>query len=169
MALPSFSVSSSYSHRAGARNGPALGVRCRRKADCARLAPGSASMGYPTLVESFLRAVEQYPTPRAQLERTPAGWEAISSAELLRRVAGLATALERLGVAAGDRVLLYAPNRPEWHTADFAIVGLGAVTVPVYFRESADRLVYIAAHSEAEVAFVSGEEQLRQVAACRAR
>ncbi len=126
-------------------------------------------MGYPTLVESFLRAVEQYPTPRAQLERTAAGWEAISSAELLRRVAGLATALERLGVAAGDRVLLYAPNRPEWHTADFAILGLGAVTVPVYFRESADRLVYIAAHSEAEVAFVSGEEQLRQLEACRAR
>jgi len=46
-------------------------------------------------------------------------WDAISSQELLRRVAGLADSLVQLGVKPGDRVGLFAPNCPEWHAADF--------------------------------------------------
>ena len=48
-----------------------------------------------------------------------------------------------LGVKPGDRVALVSPNRPEWHIADFAIQGIGAVHVPMYFNESPDRMVYI--------------------------
>ena len=73
-------------------------------------------------------------------------WEAVSSQEFLRRVAGLAYAFVELGVKPGDRVGLFAPNCPEWHTADFAISGSGAVTVPVYFNESSDRTCYILNH-----------------------
>src|SRR2546430_7031464 len=47
-----------------------------------------------------------------------------------------------LGVKPGDRVGLFSANRSEWHTADFAINGAGAVTVPVYFNESPDRMTY---------------------------
>ena len=62
----------------------------------------------------------------------------------------------------GDRVALFASNSPEWHVADFAALGLGAVVVPIYFRESAERMAYILAHSEAKVIFVAGEEQARR-------
>jgi long-chain acyl-CoA synthetase len=86
---------------------------------------------------------------------------------MLRRVAGLAKALAQLGVRPGDRVGLFAPNCPEWHTADFAIQGLGAVTVPVYFNESLDRLTYILKDSGARVVFTSGEAQARKIAECR--
>ena len=41
--------------------------------------------------------------------------------------AAVVAALERLGVKPGDRIGLFAPNRPEWHIADFAVLGLGAV------------------------------------------
>jgi long-chain acyl-CoA synthetase len=86
---------------------------------------------------------------------------------MLRRVAGLAKALAQLGVRPGDRVGLFAPNSPEWHTADFAIQGLGAVTVPVYFNESLDRLTYILKDSGTRVVFTSGEAQARKIAECR--
>jgi long-chain acyl-CoA synthetase len=89
-------------------------------------------------------------------------WEAISSQEFLRRVAGLADAFVELGVKSGDRVGLLAPNCPEWHTADFAIGGSGAVTVPVYFNESPDRMTYILNHSGAQVVFISGKSQLEK-------
>jgi len=62
--------------------------------------------------------------------RTAAGWQEISSAEFLRRIAGLSQAFFELGVKPGDRVGLFAANRPEWHTADLAITGAGGVTVP---------------------------------------
>jgi long-chain acyl-CoA synthetase len=99
--------------------------------------------------------------------RTASGWQSVSANEMLRRVAGLAKALAQLGVRPGDRVGLFAPNCPEWHTADFAIQGLGAVTVPVYFNESLDRLAYILKDSGARVVFTSGETQARKIAECR--
>jgi len=117
-------------------------------------------MNYGSLPSRFLQAVDEHPSPRAQLVRRSEHWEPISSQEFLRRVAGLADALVELGVKPGDRVGLLAPNCPEWHAADFAINGSGGVTVPIYFNESPDRMTYILNHCGAQVLFVSGAAQL---------
>src|SRR5215467_8885258 len=124
-------------------------------------------MSYGTLPSKFLHALETWPNPRAQMFRTQSGWQKISSDELLRRTAGLSQALFELGVKPGDRVGLFASNCPEWHTADFAINGNGAVTVPIYFKESPERAAYILKHSEAKVVFVAGHEQLISLLAIR--
>ena len=124
-------------------------------------------MNYGTLPTRFLNAVEEHPSPRAQMFRGPDRWETISSQEFLRRVAGLANAFVELGVKSGDRVGLFAPNCPEWHTADFAISGSGGVTVPVYFNESPDRMSYILNHCGAQVVFIAGAKQLKRFLAVR--
>ena len=132
------------------------------------------SSEYPAITKCFLDAVDMFANPRAQMFRTQHGsaaavWESISAKEMLRRVAGVARALAGLGIRPGDRVGLFAPNCPEWAIADFAIQGLGAVSVPVYFNESPDRLTYILKDSGARVVFTSGEEQARKIAECRAQ
>ena len=119
-------------------------------------------MSYSTLPSRFLNAVDRHPSLRAQMVRRAERWEAISSQEFLRRVAGLANCFVELGVKPGDRVGLFAPNCPEWHTADFAISGSGAVTVPVYFNESPDRMAYILNHCGAEVLFIAGNSQFER-------
>ncbi|HEV2314074.1 MAG TPA: long-chain fatty acid--CoA ligase [Candidatus Acidoferrales bacterium] len=124
---------------------------------------------YPALTKCFLDAVDQHPNPRAQMYRAAKGWQAHSSAEMLRRIAGLSKALAALGVKAGDRVGLFAPNSPEWHVADFAVLGLGAMDVPIYYNESPERLEYIWNDAGVKVAVVSGETQARKVAACRGK
>src|SRR5882672_6174638 len=124
-------------------------------------------MAYPTLTEKLLTAVERLPNDRAASLRINGRWEPTPSAEFLRRIAGLSNALDQLGVRTGDRVGLFAPNRPEWHIADFAILGLGAADVPIYFNESPDRIVYILNHSGAEVVIVAGEMQTRRLLECR--
>ena len=120
-------------------------------------------MNYGTLPSRFLNAVDTLPNPRAQMVRRDGRWETISSQEFLRRVAGLSTAFVELGVKPGDRLGLFSANRPEWHTADFAINGAGAVTVPVYFNESSDRMSYILKHCGAKVVFVVGAAQWRKL------
>src|SRR5437016_10645887 len=120
-------------------------------------------MTYGTLTSRLLNAVDHLPNPRAQRVRRAGQWEAVSSEEFLRRVAGLSSALVELGVKPGDRVGLFSANRPEWHTADFAISGAGAVTVPVYFNESPDRMTYILKHCGAKVVFVVGAAQLQKL------
>jgi long-chain acyl-CoA synthetase len=124
-------------------------------------------MTYGTLPSRLLTAIDSHPNPRAQLFRRENIWEAISSAEFLRRIAGLSTALVELGVKPGDRVGLFSANRPEWHTADFAITGAGAITVPVYFNESPERITYILKHSGAKVVIVVGAPQLQKLLECR--
>src|SRR5207248_4548155 len=104
-------------------------------------------MSYGTLPSRFLKAIDNLPIPHAQMVRRDGRWEAISSEEFLRRVAGLSSAFVELGVKPGDRVGLFSANRPEWHTADFASNGSGGVTVPVYFNEYPARMIVIINHA----------------------
>jgi long-chain acyl-CoA synthetase len=120
-------------------------------------------MTYGTLPWRFLKAVDHLANPRAQMVRRDGKWEAVSSEEFLGRVAGLSSAFVELGVKPGDRVGLFSTNRPEWHTADFAINGAGAVTVPIYFNESPDRMTYILKHCGAKVIFVAGKPQVEKL------
>jgi long-chain acyl-CoA synthetase len=126
-------------------------------------------MNYLPLTKLFLDAIDQHANPKTQMWRTASGWQSIPAREMLRRVAAIAKALTELGVKPGDRVAVFAPNCPEWHVADFAIQGIGAVDVPVYFNESLDRLAYILNDSGASVAIAAGESQARKMAECRGR
>lgn len=117
---------------------------------------------FPNVPGRLLQGIDRYASSRAQIYKQGAEWQAFTAMEMLRRIAGLSDHLAKLGVAGGDRVALFAPNCPEWHVADFAIQGLGAIVVPIYFRESRDRMAYILGHSEAKVIFIAGEEQAKR-------
>jgi long-chain acyl-CoA synthetase len=124
-------------------------------------------MNYGTLPSRLLNAVDQTPNPRAQMFRRGDHWESISSTKFLRRIAGLSSALVELGVKSGDRVAIFCANRPEWHTADFAINGAGGVSVPIYFNESPQRMAFILNHAECRVVFVCGASQVEKLLSSR--
>ena len=69
--------------------------------------------------------------------------ESLSAAGFVDAVRRTALALEYHGVAKGDRVALFATNRPEWHVVDFACHLLGAVSVPIYPTLTAAQVAYI--------------------------
>lgn len=58
--------------------------------------------------------------------------------DLYRDIAAFAAYLDRQGLHKGDRVIIWAENRPEWVTAFWASVALGIQVVPVDFRSSID-------------------------------
>src|SRR5438128_3689801 len=61
------------------------------------------------------------------------------------------TALQRLGVAQGDRVAYIAPNVHQQLESFYAVPQIGAVLVPINFRLSLDDFAYIIEHSGATV------------------
>src|SRR3989442_10808977 len=124
-------------------------------------------MAYPSLTRCLLDAVDRYRNPRSLMYKAGNRWESLSAPEMLRRIAGLSLALAELGVKPGDRVGLFSPNRPEWHIVDFAILGLGAINVPIYFNESPERMAYILNHSGTKVVITAGPEQARRLLSCR--
>jgi long-chain acyl-CoA synthetase len=121
-------------------------------------------MSPATLNDIFFAAAE-HNLERAMLYRESGRWLPISSSELRRNVAGTARALRARGIAKGDRVAILSENRPEWSTADFAILLLGAVTVPVYSTLTAEQTAFTLTDSGASAIFVSTEAQLRKIQA----
>ena len=119
-------------------------------------------MSIVTLNDIFFAATERN-LDRVMLYRQSGKWLPISSSDLQRKVAGTASALHEWGIRKGDRVAILSENRPEWSTADFAILLLGAVTVPVYATLTAEQTAYALRDSEACAVFVSTEHQLRKV------
>jgi long-chain acyl-CoA synthetase len=117
-----------------------------------------------TITGPILDALRRYNRPDLLLYKRRGRWGALSSQAFLRQAASLAATLREAGVQKGDRVALFSENRPEWHIADLAILGLGAINVPLYPAESVERLGYILQHSEARVCFVSGSDQFSKVA-----
>ena len=100
---------------------------------------------------------------RVMMQRKALGWIPISSSELYRDVVGVARELDQWGLRKGDRVAILSENRPEWTIADFAILSLGAVTVPIYATQTAEQVSFILNDSGARLIFVSSEEQLEKV------
>src|SRR5882762_10463268 len=119
-------------------------------------------MSIVTLNDIFFAATERN-LDRVMLYRQSGKWLPISSSELQRNVAGTASALHEWGIRKGDRVAILSENRPEWSTADFAILLLGAVTVPVYATLTPEQTAYTLRDSGASIVFVSTERQLRKV------
>ena len=92
-----------------------------------------------------------------------AAWVSLQARELFRQVVWMARGLERLGIGPGDRVALLSENRPEWAIADFAILGRGAVTVPLYPTLPAASCEYILQDSGARAIVVSNTVQLEKI------
>ncbi len=119
-------------------------------------------MSLATLNDIFFAATDRG-LDRAMLYRDAGQWLPISSLDLHRNVARTARALQEWGIRKGDRVAILSENRPEWSTADFAILLLGAVTVPVYATLTPEQSAYTLRDSGASIVFVSTERQLRKV------
>ncbi len=77
------------------------------------------------------------------------------------------SALQRLGVGAGDRVAYIAPNTHAQLESFYAVPQLGAVLVPINFRLVASDFAYIVNHSGARVLCVH-EDQLDAIESVRA-
>jgi long-chain acyl-CoA synthetase len=99
----------------------------------------------------------------AMLHRENGRWLPISSTQLYRNVVGAANGLRQWGIGKGDRIAILSENRPEWSTADFGILLLGAVTVPIYATLTPEQTAYTLRDSGAAVVFVSTEKQLQKI------
>lgn len=92
-------------------------------------------------------------------------WEPITASQVYGMVRALAEALRAMGVVKGDRVAILSENRWEWAIADFAVLALGAVDVPLYATNTPEQMGYMLRDSGAKVAIVSNGEQLAKLAA----
>ncbi len=109
-----------------------------------------------SLPEAFFRQVEQGAHRPAQWERRSGEYMPITYQMLSDRVKRVASGLMRAGIKPGDRIALLMENRPEWAVIDYAILSIGAVTVPLYCSYRPQDIAYVLKDSGASVVFTSG-------------
>lgn len=78
-----------------------------------------------------------------------------------RAVAHLATRMQAMGVAKGDRVALAMRNLPEWPVIFFAATSIGAIIVPLNAWWTGGELEYGLKDSGSKLLFVDGERHHR--------
>lgn len=122
-----------------------------------------------TLIELFLESIERHRKPRAFLVKSGGEYRPVSSHEALDTTAALARGLERLGLGTGDRLAILSDNRLEWALTDYAALGLGAVSVPIYPTLLENDLEYILRDSGSRGIVVSTADQLRKICNIRAQ
>ena len=120
-----------------------------------------------TLADLPFHVLGRYPKPLLIGQVRDGAIAGESTKDWFDRLRDLALGLASLGVTPGDRVVIMSESRPEWLTADLAILTLGGVTVPVYATLTPAQARYIIQDSGARVAFVSTAEQLDKLQAVR--
>ena len=103
--------------------------------------------------------LEKYPNQEAALASKKGGvWQKISIQEYVSKTNLISYGLLAIGVGKGDRVGLVSGNRPEWNMIDFAIMQIGAVSVPIYPNISQEDYRHILNHAEMKVIFIDGKD-----------
>lgn len=83
-----------------------------------------------------------------------------------QKIEEIAFGLKKLGVEKGDNIGLLSMTNHHWLPCDFAILGLGAVTVPLYHNATTESVQYIVKHCEAKIVIVRNKIQLQKLRSC---
>ncbi len=118
-----------------------------------------------TLSQLFLNTVKSYPKDDLMLYKKEESYIPISTADFGKQVKHFSLGLKSLGYEAGDKLIIFSENRPEWVMTDLANLCLGGVTVPIYTSLVPEQVKYIIDNSDAKVVVFSDEEMWEKIKA----
>ncbi len=96
-------------------------------------------------------------------------WQSTTYREMGDAVRAIARGLLALGLQPGDRVGIFAENRPEWALVDFAILAAGGVSVPIYATNTQTQAAYIVDETAMTAIFTGRQDNYDKVHALAAR
>ncbi len=108
------------------------------------------------LLDNYL---EKYPKQEAALACKRNGtWRKFNIMEYVELTNAISYGMMKLGVVPGDKVGIVSGNRPEWNMIDFAIMQMGAISIPIYPTISQEDYRHILNHAEMKLIFIEGKD-----------
>jgi long-chain acyl-CoA synthetase len=116
-----------------------------------------------TIAQTFEQQAQKYGARPFLKDKHQKAWRDHSWTSLDDRVMRLRGGLARIGIEPGDRVAILAENGPHWVVFDQAVLGLGAVVVPLYTTSGPEETSHVIADSGARLIGVYGDEMVEKV------
>lgn len=116
--------------------------------------------------------VDSLKRPRSQVAvrfKRHKKWLELSWTEYYQRAEAAGLALAALGIKAGDRIAIISNTRLEWAALDLGILGIGAITVPIYQSSRAEEIEYMIQNCEPRAVILEDASQLKKWEAIRPR
>lgn len=86
-------------------------------------------------------------------------WKSYTWQEFTNLVKQTANTLKFLGAKPDDNIAIYADNMPQWVILDFAILSIGAVTVPIFATINSEQAEYIIEEANVKIILAGNEKQ----------
>ncbi len=96
-------------------------------------------------------------------QKAGTGYRGISWKEFLNDIECIAWNLHQEGFRAGDKMVLFSPNRLEMLEMEMAVMASGGIAVPIFYNFIGDTAGLLIRHSDAEYLAVAGQVQLSRI------
>jgi long-chain acyl-CoA synthetase len=103
--------------------------------------------------------IEKYGERTALRYKEKGQWKDISWNVMGEQIRAVAKGLLEMDVKAGDMVAIFSQNSPAWTIADYGILKVRGVSVPIYATSSAKQAGYIINEAEIKIIFVGSQDQ----------
>ncbi len=118
---------------------------------------------FATLAQAFEHQARNC-GPRTFLrQKRGKAWRDFSWREVAEAAGRLRAGLIRLAVKPGDRVGILSENAPQWVIVDQAVLGLGAMVVPLYTTSGAEETRHVINDSGARIIAANGDEMVEKL------
>ena len=98
---------------------------------------------WPNLPSMFFIEAQKSPKKPFLWRKSEGTYSSIDWHQTEKIICSIAAGLLSQKVKHGDRIALISENRPEWLIADFAIMSIGAITVPAYITNTIEDFMHI--------------------------
>ena len=126
--------------------------------------PASFAVGeYDSIVSSVSAHAADSPDQVIFRRLIDGAWTDVTCAEAAEQIRSVALGLIAEGIQPGDRVAILSATRYEWPIIDFAILSVGAVTVPIYETSAAEQVKFVLDNSAARIVFAETDAHAEKV------
>jgi len=116
-----------------------------------------------TISQAFEARAQKYGARVFLKDKPGKVWTDHSWTEISDAAGKLRAGLLSLGVRPGDRVAILSDNCPEWIVVDQAVLGLGAIVVPLYTTSGLEETAHVIGDSGAKIVAAKGPEMIKKI------
>ncbi len=124
---------------------------------------GNDNLPFHSIPDMLMKKAYEYAEEVAVLYKKDGKYVALTYNDIYYRGLQVSRGLKKMGIKKGDKIAVLSETRPMWILADFGLLNIGCVEIPIYHTDSPEQIAYILNHSETKVVFVSTKAQYQKL------